>query len=223
MTQKNSCPDINAQHYTINWHDILEEGLLVMASATTSAGRGARAKADTQVAVEPPSRREFLYYIWGASLLLLLGQAGAGIIWFAFPRFAEGTFGGTFVFPPENVPAAGGPPVSEPSGRFHVSHLEDDSLVVLYGVCTHLGCLPPYFEETDRFECPCHGSKFERSGLYIEGPAPRSLDRFATTVFFDDGTSITSNEDGDPIPLEGRRIARIEINTGARIQRDGKV
>ncbi len=164
-----------------------------------------------------------MYYIWGASLLLLLGQAGAGIIWFAFPRFAEGTFGGTFVFPPENVPAAGGPPVSEPSGRFHVSHLEDDSLVVLYGVCTHLGCLPPYFEETDRFECPCHGSKFERSGLYIEGPAPRSLDRFATTVFFDDGTSITSNEDGDPIPLEGRRIARIEINTGARIQRDGKV
>ena len=34
----------------------------------------------------------------------------------------------------------------------------------------------------DRFECPCHGSKFTREGLYIEGPAPRSLDTFVTAL-----------------------------------------
>lgn len=184
---------------------------------------GAKAQADNTVVVSPPSRREFLYYIWGASLLLLLGEAGAGIIWFAYPRFAEGTFGGTFEFPPELVPVAGGTPEEVPAGRFHIAHLEDESLVALYAVCTHLGCLPKWTPLEERFECPCHGSKFERSGLYIEGPAPRSMDRFVTTVTFDDGTVETTNESGDPIQLQGRRIASIDVDTGTRIRRDGKV
>lgn len=194
-----------------------------MASATVARAKDDRAQADDLVTVSPPSRREFLYYIWSASLLLLLGQVGAGVLWFVYPRFAEGTFGGVFGFPVDRVPAAGGPPESEPSGRFHVAHLDDDSLVVLYGVCTHLGCLPKWTPAADRFECPCHGSKFERSGLYIEGPAPRSLDRFVTTVTFTDGTEATTNESGDPIPLEGRTIASIAIDTGTRVRRDGKV
>jgi cytochrome b6-f complex iron-sulfur subunit len=194
-----------------------------MASAAARSKGNTQAKADDAVVVSPPSRREFLYYIWGASLLLLLGEAGAGIIWFAYPRFAEGSFGGTFPFPPESVPNAGAAPESVPAGRFHVSHLEDDSLVVLYGVCTHLGCLPKWTELTERFECPCHGSKFERSGLYIEGPASRSLDRFITTITFDDGTTETTNANGDPIPLQGRRIASIAVDTGSRIKRNGKV
>lgn len=193
-----------------------------MASATATRG-GNTQQAEEQVTVSPPSRREFLYYIWGASMLLLLGEVGAGILWFAYPRFQEGTFGGVFRFSPERVPPAGGAPESEPSGRFHVSHTEQDELVALYAVCTHLGCLPPWTEQTERFECPCHGSKFERDGLYVEGPAPRSMDRFSTTITFEDGTTATTNESGDPIPLQGRRIASIEINTGDVIRRDGKV
>jgi cytochrome b6-f complex iron-sulfur subunit len=98
-----------------------------MASATAAkASRGAAAKPEASVAVSPPSRREFLYYIWGASVVLVLGQVGVGVLWFAYPRFAEGTFGGTFQFNPENLPLPGGEPVSVPSGRFHVSHLSDE-------------------------------------------------------------------------------------------------
>jgi len=194
-----------------------------MASTTANAPKGAAGAAQDQVTVSPPTRREFLYYIWGASAVLVLGQVGAGILWFAYPRFAEGTFGGVFTFDPANVPLPGGAPVSVTAGRFHVSHLEDDSLVVLYGVCTHLGCLPPWIPANDRFECPCHGSKFERNGAYIEGPAPRSLDRFVTTVTFEDGSTLTTNSDGDPIDLSGRRITRIEIDTGDRIRRTGEL
>lgn len=189
-----------------------------MASAAARARGNVKEQAADQVTVAPPSRREFLYYIWGASLVLTLGQATAGILWFAYPRFAEGTFGGVFTIAPEIVPAPGGPPESVPTGRFHVSHLEDDSLVILYGVCTHLGCLPPWIPANDRFECPCHGSKFARDGGYIEGPAPRALDRFVTTVTFEDGTVETTSEDGDPIPLAGRRIASIQVDTGNLIR-----
>ncbi|NDJ61751.1 MAG: Rieske 2Fe-2S domain-containing protein [Chloroflexi bacterium] len=170
-----------------------------------------------QVDVAAPNRREFLYYIWGASMVLLLGQATAGLIWFALPRFKEGTFGGVFNFPPERVPLLGSNPVSEPSGRFWVSNT-DAGLVSLYGVCTHLGCLPRWEEGRSRFECPCHGSKFELNGDYIEGPAPRNLDRFRMTVTFEDGTTAEMNDSGDPIPLEGRRVTNIAIDTGSLIR-----
>ncbi|PJF34189.1 MAG: hypothetical protein CUN57_00185 [Phototrophicales bacterium] len=169
------------------------------------------------VQVAAPSRREFLYYIWGASIALLLGEATAGLIWFAFPRFKEGEFGGTFTFNPEDLPAAGAAPESVPAGRFHVTHT-DEGLRALYGVCTHLGCLPKWVPTNNRFECPCHGSKFELGGQYIEGPAPRNLDRFVTTVVYADGTTAETPPDGGPIPIDpNRQIAEIQINTGARI------
>ncbi|MBK8030346.1 MAG: Rieske 2Fe-2S domain-containing protein [Anaerolineae bacterium] len=196
-------------------------------STTASAGEAkpvssAPAKAAPQVQVAAPSRREFLYYIWGASMALLLGEAGAGLIWFALPRFKEGTFGGTFNLAGDTLPQAGSAPVNVPEGRFWLSN-SDAGFVVLYGVCTHLGCLPKWVDVNNRFECPCHGSKYEIDGKYIEGPAPRSLDRFRTTITFTDGTSETMNRDGDPINLAGRTIASIAVDTGTRLKRNGKV
>src|SRR5690606_13616135 len=125
---------------------------------------------ENAVSVPAPSRREFLYYIWGASLALMLGQVGAVTLWFAFPRFKEGEFGGVFPFNPADIPPAGTIPESVPSGRFHVTQSEQ-GLFALYGVCTHLGCLPKWVPTNGRFECPCHGSKFNLNGTYIEGPA----------------------------------------------------
>jgi len=45
----------------------------------------------------------------------------------------------------------------------------------LSAVCTHLGCLTAWKPELGIIACPCHGSKFERTGQKIEGPAPRPL------------------------------------------------
>lgn len=174
-------------------------------------------KKQVVVEVAGPSRREFLYYIWGGSIVLLLGQATAGLVWFALPRFKEGEFGGTFRFAGADLPAAGDAPLAVPSGRFHIAHLEDDRLVVLYGVCTHLGCLPKWNEADVRFRCPCHGSQFERDGAYIEGPAPRGLDRFHLTINFADGTSVVQDADGTPIPLNGKEIVEILVDSGDKL------
>lgn len=194
--------------------------------ATASAAKGAKAtaaKAEPKVQVSAPSRREFLYYIWGASMVMLLGETTAVLIWFIFPRFKEGEFGGIFRFDPANLPAPDSAPYSVPEGRFHVSMTEDNALVTLYGVCTHLGCLPKWVPTNHRFECPCHGSKYQLDGTYIEGPAPRSLDRFQTTITFANGDVEMMDALGNPIPLNGREIVNIEINTGARILRPGRV
>lgn len=189
----------------------------------TKATVPAKGKTTAEVQVSAPSRREFLYYIWGASIALLLGEAGAGLVWFALPRFKEGTFGGVFTFAPDKIPAQDKAPLNVAEGRFWVSH-PDAGVIVLYGVCTHLGCLPKWSETNHRFECPCHGSKYQLDGHYIEGPAPRSLDRFLTTLTFEDGSTAVMDSAGDAIPVDGRgKIVKVQIDTGKRIKRPGRV
>jgi cytochrome b6-f complex iron-sulfur subunit len=54
--------------------------------------------------------------------------------------------------------------------------------VALYQRCVHLGCRVPWCGSSQWFECPCHGSKYNRAGEKKGGPAPRGLDRFPLSV-----------------------------------------
>jgi cytochrome b6-f complex iron-sulfur subunit len=55
-------------------------------------------------------------------------------------------------------------------------------LTALWQRCVHLGCRVPSCGSSQGFECPCHGSKYNRHGEYEAGPAPRNLDRFGVSV-----------------------------------------
>ncbi len=55
-------------------------------------------------------------------------------------------------------------------------------LVALYQKCPHLGCRVPSCLTSQWFECPCHGSQYNRVGEKRGGPAPRGMDRFAMQV-----------------------------------------
>lgn len=55
-------------------------------------------------------------------------------------------------------------------------------VTALYQVCPHLGCRVPQCVSSQWFECPCHGSKYNRVGEKKAGPAPRGLDRFPMSV-----------------------------------------
>jgi len=191
-----------------------------------SRGGTKSAKTDVQtpaegVQIPAINRREFLFYIWGASMALLTGGTGGALYWFLRPRFKEGEFGGLFTIT-GGFPERGADPLSNPNGKFWLSNT-DQGMVALYKVCTHLGCLYSWVGRNGRFECPCHGSKFELSGKYIEGPAPRSLDRFAITIKLKSGNVLQSNEAGDPIPVDVADIEEIVVDTGNRIKREGQV
>ncbi|MER3452316.1 MAG: hypothetical protein C4344_01025 [Acidimicrobiia bacterium] len=55
-------------------------------------------------------------------------------------------------------------------------------IVALYQKCVHLGCRVPWCKTSQWFECPCHGSQYNRVGEKKGGPAPRGLDRFPVTI-----------------------------------------
>lgn len=61
-----------------------------------------------------------------------------------------------------------------------------EELLVVEGVCTHLGCSPKFVPEVEPqpydaqwqggFFCPCHGSRFDLSGRVYSGvPAPSNM------------------------------------------------
>jgi cytochrome b6-f complex iron-sulfur subunit len=186
------------------------------------------------------SRREFLYYIWGASIAVLAAEVTGLIIWFSLPRFQEGQFGGTFTVSADTLPEKNGPPQNFPDGRFWLVNLDtndpagqermylaqDESepivgAAAIYKVCTHLGCIYDWNAANERFECPCHGSKYRLDGRRIESPAPRSLDRFLLAALDSNGEVLATAEvgaDGNyaalPLP-EG--TAQLQVDTAARL------
>ncbi len=50
-----------------------------------------------------------------------------------------------------------------------------EGFFALSAICTHLGCLTAYKPDLGIIACPCHGSKFNKDGIKIEGPAPKPL------------------------------------------------
>ena len=52
---------------------------------------------------------------------------------------------------------------------------EGDTVYALDLVCTHLGCTVTV--TGSGLSCPCHGSRFDRQGKVLQGPADRPLSR----------------------------------------------
>jgi len=152
---------------------------------------------NSQKGISRISRREFLGFAWGASILGLFGQASVALLRFLKPRVEPGSFGSKVVagqvdeFLPGTVSH-----IRE--GRFYISRLEDGSMLALWHRCTHLGCTVPWREDEGRFNCPCHSSIFDVTGEVVSGPAPRPLDRF-------------------PVEISDQQVV---VDTGNPIQRD---
>ena len=71
-------------------------------------------------------------------------------------------------------------PVEDPGTNFGEDiPLADLSILALWRKCPHLGCqIPQLCDQSQWFECLCHGSKYSVLGEKRDGPAPRGMDRF---------------------------------------------
>jgi hypothetical protein len=72
---------------------------------------------------------------------------------------------------------------NEMAPRIFLVHDQTLGFLALYSRDPHVwGCQIRWLETNARFEDPCGGSKYTRTGDYIEGPAPRGMDRFTVSV-----------------------------------------
>ncbi len=156
------------------------------------------------------SRRALLRRSIGAAFGLWLTELIGETLGFLWPNLAGGFGGvltlGTIDDAAKTIDAPGtsfkdGAPAHFPTARAFVMLVDPDryefvpgaspegsgaatNVRTLYQRCTHLGCTPNFCPTNFWFECPCHGSRYDRLGIKVLGlgPAPRSLDRFASTV-----------------------------------------
>ena len=74
--------------------------------------------------------------------------------------------------------------VDSTAGLFLIARTSATTFSAIDATCTHEGCT---ITDADggTYVCPCHGSRYNRSGQVLGGPATSSLRQYATT--FSDG------------------------------------
>jgi cytochrome b6-f complex iron-sulfur subunit len=141
---------------------------------------------------EPVSRRDFLGLasLWAAATAMLFGLLGmlrlpkAAVLSSPSKRFRLNL--------PEALQAG---EAFTPSGRNVAVFRDEHGVYAISRVCTHLGCIVK--PTAEGFECPCHGSRYDRDGLVTKGPAPRPLQWLEVkeqggVLYVDEGASVAA-------------------------------
>lgn len=63
-------------------------------------------------------------------------------------------------------------------GSFFLQKIQNGTFLALSAKCTHLGCIIQSDADGSGFACPCHASRFDKSGIVLSPPAVRALDEF---------------------------------------------
>lgn len=183
---------------------LLLAGTFVRARRAGAAPGGAPAGAPAPAPAAPKevvSRRDFFRGGLLTSLAVFTAQFGGASIAFLWPQI-KGGFGGVLQLE-DNADAIKAQinqqkqPYYFGKGRFYIINYEDlggtgtntvyqgltaGGLMAIYQKCAHLGCRVPFCQQSQWFECPCHGSKYNEAGEYKFGPAPKGLSAFKLTV-----------------------------------------
>jgi Rieske Fe-S protein len=75
--------------------------------------------------------------------------------------------------------------VESTAGVFLVSRTADTTYNAIDAVCSHQSCTVTN-ADGDIYVCPCHGSRYDRNGRVVHGPATASLRRYSSS--FANGT-----------------------------------
>jgi cytochrome b6-f complex iron-sulfur subunit len=174
------------------------------------------------------SRRQLIRRSIGAGFALWILEVSAGTLGFLWPNLARG-FGGqinlgdmeTVNANPEveGLTLQDGAPAYFPQARTFVQLIDPSlgfqngespdgsgsttNVRTMWQRCPHLGCKPNFCDRNYWFECPCHGSRYDRLGTKVQqlGPAPRGLDRFPHTISDGDLIVDTSRVILGPLPV----------------------
>ncbi len=139
------------------------------------------------------SRRDFLNIAaFGAAIVSALGLlAGMFRMFKANVRYEESL---KFkIGKPETFPSGTSRKIDD-KNLFVLS--DEGGIYAITAVCQHLGCI--VFTTEWGYQCPCHGSRYDKDGNVIGGPAPRALPWY----------EITQGVDGNLIVDASKEVAK---------------
>jgi cytochrome b6-f complex iron-sulfur subunit len=130
--------------------------------------------------VEPMSRRYFLEVVGGSAIGVVAAGSAVLTVQYLSPNVLyepplKFNAGAVESFPPDSVTLV----VDQKS---YVVRAKEGYFYAMSAICTHLGCITGWKGDEGIIACPCHGSKFDRQGNVIAGPAPRPLPRFSMSL-----------------------------------------
>lgn len=76
----------------------------------------------------------------------------------------------------DELPAGEGTVIRKDGSPVAVYRDSDGTCRGLSAVCTHLACIVHWNNAEKSWDCPCHGSRFDREGNVIQGPATKPLE-----------------------------------------------
>lgn len=168
------------------------------------------------------TRRQFLNRGIVSMMVLALATFGLAILGFLWPPQSKG--GGSKIIAGKKNDLLGTlratkTPVYNAEGKFYLNEFDPafvndatkrsyrsdvvdgiaaSGMIALWQKCPHLGCRVPWCASSQWFECPCHGSQYNKVGQKRGGPAPRGMDIF-------------------PIKMDGEQVI-VDVTGGLRAQ-----
>ena len=122
------------------------------------------------------SRRRLIGYAWIGAAAIVVGELIFGTLAFLWPRRKGPKVETVFIAGKLSDFKVG---QLTPFRRERAFILRTErGFLAISAVCTHLHCIVNWNEMHKKFECPCHGAKFNELGEVLEGPPPRPLDLY---------------------------------------------
>ena len=131
------------------------------------------------------SRRRFITYLLGFSIVATLGGVFTPIAGYLWPpsRASAGGGGRVQVGTTIDFPVGQGKVVPVNDRPVIIVNSEQRGLQAFSAICTHLACIVEWDHERQFILCPCHDGRFNAlNGAIISGPQPAPLPELALTV-----------------------------------------
>ena len=130
------------------------------------------------------TRRRFLDYLLGASIVVSLGAVVGAVLDFVYPPQKGGGAEAqerTEVGPVSDLPEGKAKPIVFQDRNVMVIHVKAGFFAVDMK-CTHLGCMVEWEADSETLKCPCHAAFFDYQGKVISGPAPKPLPQYKVEI-----------------------------------------
>lgn len=122
--------------------------------------------------------QEVAVYAFAAALLLLLLTTIGLAFQYILPASNIVRLGNLADFPPSAMPYR----IATQQAIVYVVNVGEELQILVAQDPHRWGCRILWDKSNHRFDDPCLGSKYALDGIYVQGPAPRGMDHYASRI-----------------------------------------